>query len=51
MHPRLARPIELAALAAALFPIVHLRWWAPGLTLPALLLAALADRARPRDAG
>jgi hypothetical protein len=47
---RASRAVEVAALAAALFPIVHLRWRAPALTLPALLVAALADRVQQPDA-
>ncbi|HVV57411.1 MAG TPA: hypothetical protein VHC45_03535 [Gaiellaceae bacterium] len=46
LRDRGLRLVEIVALAAALFPIVHLRWWAVLLTLPALLTAALADRAR-----
>lgn len=50
LRDRTLRLVELAALAAAVFPIVHLRWWAAALTFPALLTAALAARARQRAA-
>jgi hypothetical protein len=46
LRDRTLRLVELTALAAALLPIVHLRWWAAALTLPALATAAVAARAR-----